>query len=129
MSNAAILLQMKRAAGLATPDELAALDEMPVITGNGLVTPRPPAGVAAWAARYGGEQLHTFTEQPEQADGYPADGYASRTLQKDADGFIQCAPGDEPGHHDKPRTFRPTDLTQTRPLTMRERYIRDVRRG
>ncbi|HEX8341975.1 MAG TPA: hypothetical protein VF624_13800 [Tepidisphaeraceae bacterium] len=129
MSNSAILLQIKRAAGLATPTELAALDEMPVITGNGLVTPRPSADVAAWAARYGGERLLQAFVPPDAADGYPAEANASRPIEKDADGFIQCAPGEEPGHPDKPRTFRPTDLTQPQPLTLRERYIRDVRRG
>ena len=128
MSTNAILLQMKRTAGLATPAECDALDAMPIITGEGLVTPRPPADVATWAARYSGEQLlQTFTDPPEQAHAYPPAADAAPTCEKDANGMIQCDPSQEPGHADKPRTFRPTDLTQPQPLGLRERYIRQVR--
>lgn len=48
----AILLEMKRTAGLASAEEIRVLESMQVVTGNGLVTPRPSRDAAEWLRRF-----------------------------------------------------------------------------
>jgi hypothetical protein len=55
-----ILLEMKRVAGLATPEELQTLENTPVFAGSGtgwLVTPRPSSNGDDWHRRYDATQI------------------------------------------------------------------------
>lgn len=50
----ALLIAMKQKAGLATPAEVAVLDNTPLVIGLGLVVPRPSPSLEHWLARWGG---------------------------------------------------------------------------
>jgi len=47
------LIELKKACGLARPDEIEALANTPVVTGAGLVAPRPVT-MAEWCKRWDG---------------------------------------------------------------------------
>ena len=67
-----LLLEFKQNAGLASQAESDLLDSLPVVTGCGLVTPRPARDADAWVRAWGligqGEFL-----TPEPARPLPAD--------------------------------------------------------
>lgn len=109
----ALLLTMKRTAGLATPEEVEALDAAPVVVGAGLVTLRPSRDAETWHARWSAVAGHDlFVPERDAAPAVDPSPAAEPALppEPDEDGIIQCAPDAEPppaGRPDyKPRTRR-----------------------
>jgi hypothetical protein len=59
-----LLIEMKKAAGLATPDEIAVYENTPVIAGNGLVTYHS-ADPASWLRRWEGVLVGPHALSPD----------------------------------------------------------------
>lgn len=109
-----LLLELKQRAGLATPEELATLENIPLVAGNGLVTPRPSSTAEQWAARFAHVIAELLAPLGPDAD-KPAPAAAPVPSGKPPvvaphrgrDGITLCAPDEEPAHPDKPRTHHP----------------------
>jgi hypothetical protein len=130
-----LLLEMKRKAGLATPEDIHVLDNTPLIIGDGLAALRPSASVEDWHARWNGLQSQrAYTPGLDDApdpgdrpgDQPPAPPAALATYTDD--GMVLCKPGEEPPPAGKPG-YRPVDGTEPSRRTLRERYIAARRAG
>jgi hypothetical protein len=139
----ASLIELKKKAGLATPAEIDALDNAPVVSGDdgSLVTPRPARDAASWAARWDRVPGHDLYAANPVADEEPAAAGPLPPLPDDeppappapsapgvtyyADGTMQCAPGDEPPPAGRPG-YRPP--APERP-SLRDRLLASAGRG
>ena len=100
----ALLLEMKRKAGLATPAECEALDAAPVVCGNGLVAPRPARDAESWHARWSAAPGHDLfvPERDASPAAEPASPEPVEAPEPDEYGIIQCAPDAEPAPAGRP---------------------------
>lgn len=129
-----LLIEIKRKAGLATPDECAEYDNAWVIIGEGLAIRRPARDDATFQARYGHLEHELFVseedmslENPERDDSSTTPTAGQVQFTRIGEGLIQCAPGQEPPVPGCPN-YDPTDPTAaTAPAGLRDRYIAEVR--
>ena len=92
----AMLLEIKRTAGLATAAEIQTLEDTPIFTGEGLVTPRPMRDMEAWHRRFVNERCATYADKPEPTVPDYYDAPAAPDVTHHDDGTMQCDPADEP---------------------------------
>jgi len=129
-SRRALLIEMKRKAGLATPEECAEYDNAIIIIGEGLAVRRPAQDSDAFEARYGGLRHEMIVSEQELAmhdktvDAAADTSDAHRTPARfPNDGLTQCAPGQEPSVPGCPN-YNPNAKPK---LSLRERYVAQVR--
>lgn len=103
------LLEIKRAAKLATPAEVAELCNSFNILGEGLAVPLVPPTLAEYEAKYGGDQLTLYVDTAGPAEWHQEKPRHAEPTRL-ADGTILCAPEAEPPPVGKETTFRPNVL-------------------
>lgn len=101
------LLEIKRAAKLASDAEIAVLRDAYTTVGDGLAVPLTLLSSREWEAKYGGERLTLFMDRmynatPAFVEEKPRYSEPTRT----SDGLILCAPEAEPPPVGKEHTFR-----------------------
>jgi hypothetical protein len=91
-----LLLEIKRKAGLATAAEIQTLENTPVYTGDGLVTPRPARDAEAWHRRYADERCTAYADAPAPDTSDDEAAPAAPDVIEYDDGTMQCDPANEP---------------------------------
>ena len=104
------LLELKRAAKLATPAEVAELCEAYIVLGDGLAVPMLPPTPTEFEAKYGGDQLTLYVDLPDEPPAVAPERPRHPEPTTLPDGTVLCAPQAEPPPAGKENTYRPNVL-------------------